>query len=144
MALAISKAKEDLLTRGIQARKDERARLARLTLYKARGELPEVGDMVLVRQPDKEPTDLAKLLCTPEGHEALQQSINEARQALGREQGDSNEEEVLIRLRDSQLREEVPEYRDSSPPVPWVESSDVESDAGSIDSIRGQADFVCF
>ena len=43
------------------------------------------------------------------------------------------------------MKEEVAEYIDSSPPPPeLIDSSDVESAAGSIDSVRGNADFIEF
>jgi hypothetical protein len=37
---------------------------------------------------------------------------------------------------------EVPEYRDSSPPLPVYDDSNVESYVESIDSIQRNADFV--
>ena len=37
---------------------------------------------------------------------------------------------------------EVPEYKDSSPPLPIYDDSDVESYAESIDSIQRNADFI--
>jgi hypothetical protein len=39
----------------------------------------------------------------------------------------------------------VGDYIDSSPPPPdFIDSSDIESDAGSLDSIQQNADFVAF
>ena len=39
----------------------------------------------------------------------------------------------------------VKEYLDSSPPPPeYQDSSDIESDLGSIDSIQRNADFILF
>ena len=41
--------------------------------------------------------------------------------------------------------EDVLDYMDSSPPPPnYIDSSDIESDAGSLDSIQRNADFVRF
>ena len=40
------------------------------------------------------------------------------------------------------MKDEIPDYMDSSPPPPnLIDSSDVESNAGSIDSIAGQGRF---
>jgi hypothetical protein len=61
------------------------------------------------------------------------------------DQGDGDEDDVIIRLEASQQKEEVLDYIDSSPPLPnYVDSSDVESNAGSLDSIQRNADFVQF
>ena len=44
-----------------------------------------------------------------------------------------------------QVKEDVPNYIDSSPPpLNYINSSDVESNAGSIDSIQRNANFVSF
>lgn len=60
----------------------------------------------------------------------------------GQKQEDSNNEVDIIVVREQVL---IPYILDSSPPPPnYVDSPDVESDAGSIDSIRRNADFVKF
>ena len=45
----------------------------------------------------------------------------------------------------TRVKDQVPDYRDSSPLLPnYIDSSDVESCAGSIDSIQRNVDFVSF
>lgn len=98
--------------------------------------------MIPIREPDKEPTTLEQLRCTEEFYPGLVQNIRELKKAL---EGDVDNDDVVFRLGDSQQKEDVPDYLDSSPPPPnLVDSSDVESNAGSIDSIQRNADFVKF
>jgi len=60
----------------------------------------------------------------------------------GQKQEDSDDEVDIIVAREQVV---IPYIPDSSPPPPnYVDSSDVESDAGSIDSICRNADFVKF
>jgi hypothetical protein len=81
-------------------------------------------------------------MCTAEYYPELVQAVREskahlAQYALG--------DDIILRLGDSQEKENVPDYMDSSPPLcNLVESSDVESHASSIDSIQRNADFVAF
>jgi hypothetical protein len=107
--------------------------------------------MFPIREPDKQPTTLEQLKCTEEFYPGLVQNIREIKKELGLldlDQGDgdgNDDDEVVVRLEDSQEKENVPDYIDSSPPPPnLVDSSDVESDAGSLDSIARNADFVAF
>jgi len=52
---------------------------------------------------------------------------------------------VIIRLEASQQKEDVLDYIDSSPlPLNYINSSDIESDTGSLDFIQRNADFVQF
>ena len=49
---------------------------------------------------------------------------------------------MVVRLERSQQKDDIGDYMDSSPPPPaLVDFSDVESHAGSIDSIQRNADF---
>ena len=52
---AINKAKKELTTVGIQARKDERARTNKLREIITRGDLPKPKLLILIREPDKNP-----------------------------------------------------------------------------------------
>ena len=62
---------------------------------------------------------------------------------LVQEDKEGSDEEILISIQ-SIIQEdmEVPEYRDSSPPLLVYDDSDVESYTESIDSIQRNADFV--
>jgi hypothetical protein len=82
------------------------------------------------------------LRCTEEYYPGLVQVIRELEKDIGPQiQGggdrdnDDDDDIVITTLRVKQ-QEDVPDYLDSSPPPPnLVDSSDVESNAGSIDSI---------
>ena len=143
LSLAINKAKKDLKERGIQARKDEKARLRRVKECTQKNELPCPEDLFPVREPDKQPTQIEALMCTAEYYPELVQAIKEAKVQDTLVMGDGDD--VVFRLGDSQDKENVPDYMDSSPPPrDLADSSDVESHAGSIDSILRNADFIAF
>jgi hypothetical protein len=138
-----------LTTQGIQARKDERARLQRLKDCAEIDELPDPVDLIYIREPNKEPTVYEKLKTTEEFYPELVQQIRELEAQFGtdqdQDQGDSDEDDVIIRLEASQRKEDVLDYIDSSlPPPNYIDSSNIESDAGSLDSIQRNADFVQF
>ena len=106
-----------------------------------------------IREPDKNPDVFQALSITPEGHPELLHTIQQLEKALNggleveidiREGG-----EVSIITGDEFRRVERADkgvlYVESSPPRPrYIESSDVESDAGSVDSIRRNTNFVAF
>jgi len=95
------------------------------------------------REPDKNPTQLEQVRCTEEYYPELVQQVRE----LERHQKtlQDQEEDVQFRLGPIQERDDVGNCLDSSPPpLNYVDSSDVESNAGSIDSIQRNADFVQF
>jgi hypothetical protein len=77
----------------------------------------------------------------------LVQAVNEAKAQNARTIL-RDDDDVVFRLGDSQEKENIPDYVDSSPPPrnlrSLVDTSDVESDGGSIDSIQRNADFVAF
>jgi hypothetical protein len=101
--------------------------------------LPCPEDLLPVREPDKQPTQIEALMCTAEYYPELVQAVKEAKAQGALGDGD----EVVFRLGDSQEKGNVPDYMDSSPPPrDLADSSDVESHAGSIDSIQRNADFV--
>ena len=80
---AKNKQKNHLLTLGIQARKDNKARIARLQEIKVRNELPVIFEDILpIREPNKEPMVAEMLLITDEGHEDLVQVIKELKQLV--------------------------------------------------------------
>jgi hypothetical protein len=130
---------KNLLALGIQARKDNKARLARLQEIHARNGIPLIEDVTHIREPNKYPTPAKKLLTTDKGWEGLVQVIRELEQLVPLEDQD-NEVEISIQagIIEEEEEEEVPEYRDSSP----LDQSDVESIADLIDSIQNNADFV--
>jgi hypothetical protein len=146
LSQTINKAKKELNSRGIQARKDEKARLQRLLDYEANDELPPLEDLIRIREPDKNPTDLEKIQLTEEFYPGLVQNIRELeKQVVLQIKDDGGDDDVVVILERSQKKEDVPDYLDSSPPPPnLIDSSDVESTAGSMDSIQRNADFVPF
>jgi hypothetical protein len=145
---AIGKQRRKLLADGIQARKDEKARQARVEECEAKGDLPDLDDLIPIRQPDKNPTPTEAYLLTPVAYPGLQTALLEQEALLKhvqREQGVGDGEEVEINIGDVNGDREVPFIPDSTPPLPvYVDSSDVESDAGSIDSIQRNTNFVGF
>jgi hypothetical protein len=124
-----------LLTLGIQARKDNKARLARLHDILARNGLPSIEDITPIREPDKDPTAAEKLLTIDEGHEGLVQVIRELERLVPLVPLEEQDNEVEIStqagIMEEEEEEEVPDYKDSSP----VDQLNVESIADSIDSI---------
>jgi hypothetical protein len=143
LSQAINRARKSLLARGIQARKDEKARLERIRGYEAQNELPPLEDLTPIREPDKHPTELERLSMTKEFYPELLQQVKEAEQYQKMLQDQGNDLEIILGYQ--YPKDEVGDYLDSSPPPPnLVDSSDVESDAGSIDSIQRNADFVAF
>jgi hypothetical protein len=132
--------------RGIQARKDKKARLQKLLDYKAKDELPLPQDLIPIREPDKNPTDLEKMQLTEEFYPGLVQNIRELERQVGPQIKDrDSDDDVAVILEHLQKKEEVLDYLDSSPPPPnLIDSSDIESNAGSIDSIQRNADFIPF
>jgi hypothetical protein len=87
-------------------------------------------------------------LLTPAAYPALQIALLEQEALLKRvqgEQGVGDGEEVEITIGDVNGDKKVLFIPDSSPPPPvYVDSSNVKSDAGLIDSIQRNADFVDF
>jgi hypothetical protein len=83
LSQTINKAKKELNSRGIQARKDEKARLQRLLDYKAKDELLPPKDLIPIREPDKNPTDLEKMQLTEEFYPGLVQNIRELEKQVG-------------------------------------------------------------
>jgi hypothetical protein len=61
----------------IQARKDNKARLACLREVNARNRFPAIEDIILIHEPDKNPTPAKKLLIIDERWEDLVQVIKE-------------------------------------------------------------------
>ena len=145
LAQAINKARNTLKAQGIQARKDNKARLERIRQCELVNEFVPVEDLIPIREPDKNPTAYEKGTCTSEAYPGLVQQIREleAREQHLDRHRDSEPGEVVFRLERSRVRDEVEEYIESSPPPPVLQdSSDVESNAGSLDSIERQADFI--
>jgi hypothetical protein len=72
-----NKQKNHLLALGIQARKDNKARIARLQEVNARNGIPIFEDILPIREPNKDLTAEEKLLTIDEGHAGLVQVIRE-------------------------------------------------------------------
>jgi len=90
---------------------------------------------------------LEQLRCTEEHYPELVQVIRELEKDIGpQNQGDGdrdNDDDIVIITPRVKTQENMPDYLDSSPPPPnSVDSSDIESNAGLIDSIQRNADFV--
>ena len=150
---AVNKAKRKLKEDGIQARKDEQARLQRLADCTANDELPLLKDLTRIREPDKEPNQLELARCTEAYYPELILAIQQIEGVIGSQilakdncDGDSDgDDDIVISTMVTRVKDQVPDYRDSSPPLPnYIDSSDVESCAGSIDSIQRNVDFVSF
>lgn len=149
LVTAINKATNTLHTRGVQARKDEKARKDRLKMYAQRKELPPPEDLIPVRDPEKKPTVLEQAMCS---EEAFPELLLQVREAQAQAKFVEPKEELEIRLGDH-YSEVIGDYTDSEPPEEdWIglkdssdlEREDAESDNGSIDSIAHQADFIEF
>jgi hypothetical protein len=147
---AIGKAKNRLVTLGIRARKDERARLARLAEYKAQDELPPIEDLAPIREPNKNPTAIELARCREDFYPELEQQVREFKNHQEPPHQispqDDDDDDVVITITGTLIVEKdvVGEYIDSSPPLDYQDLSDDESNAGSIDSIPRNADFVSF
>ena len=141
---AKNKARNELKTQGIQARKENRAQLERIRLARLDNSFVDIGEFDPIREPDKNPTPDEAEKCTDKGYPELVLQI----QQLERDQYDSGSDDDSVEFilgPPAPVRERVLGYIDSSPPPPVLhDSSDVESNAGSIDSITRQADFIAF
>lgn len=98
---AKNKARNELKSQGIQAKKDEKAKLARLKEYEAQDELSLPLDLVPFREPNKNPTALEKMQCTDEFYPKLVQQIREPKSHQDQGIGSSD---VVFRLGDSKRR----------------------------------------
>jgi hypothetical protein len=157
LATTVNRAKNQLKDAGIQARKDEKARLARIVEYRLKDELIPVEDMVPIREPDKNPTIIEQARCEEDFYPDLQLVVRQLTASLSNLAPDrlealntfidiDRDEDVVINTTERKhQKERVGEYIDSSPPrLTYPDSSDMESNAGSIDSIQANADFVQF
>jgi hypothetical protein len=112
-------------------------------------ELPDLLDLIPIRQPDKDPTELEKLKLTDEFYPEYILQIQQLKQQLDgllwvHDSGVNNEDWVGISTQKSLVeREFIPgNLLESSPPRDiLIYSSDVES-YQEIDSIADQADFI--
>jgi hypothetical protein len=84
------------VTQGIQARKDEKARLERLKAYTARNEFPPLEDVVPIREPNKSPTEHERLRCTEEYYPELLQQVREAEQYQKMLQDQADDMEIVL------------------------------------------------
>jgi hypothetical protein len=157
LATAVNRAKNQLKDAGIQARKDEKARLARIVEYRLKDELIPVEDMAPIREPDKHPTIIERARCEEDFYPDLQLVVRQLTASLSNLAPDrleapntfidiDGDEDVVINTTERKhQKERVGEYIDSSPPPLIIpDSSDMESNAGSIDSIQANADFIQF
>ena len=122
----MNKARNRLKARGIQARKDNKARLERIRQTQLTGDLVPVEDLLPIREPDKDPTAYEKATCTEEAYPELVQQVREI-EARQYPEGD-DPAEVVFRLGSSGIPDIVEDYLDSSPPPEeLIDSSDKES-----------------
>jgi hypothetical protein len=150
LSQAVNRAKAEIKTQGIQARKDKRAWLARVKNCKDKNKLPAIEDLTPIRQPDKNPTVLESMKITEDFYPVLQLAV----QQLEKEKKDDDilinpalldqdDNNLILQLGDSQEKEEVLDYIDSSLLYPqYIDLSDIESNTGSIDSIQRNTDFI--
>ncbi|KAH9214721.1 hypothetical protein DL95DRAFT_409096 [Leptodontidium sp. 2 PMI_412] len=140
---AIRRHNESLRVIGVQARKENREKKRRVDACRRSSDLPAPEDLIPDREPDKSPNPLEAFKKTPEGHPEYLHIVLQLQKEYNRE---LEGEEVQFRLGDTHPQEGVGiKYIESSPPPPvYVESSNVDSDEGSIDSITRNADFVAF
>jgi hypothetical protein len=68
----VNRAKNQLKDAGIQACKDEKARLARIVEYRLKDELIPVEDMAPIREPDKYPMIIERARCEEDFYPDLQ------------------------------------------------------------------------
>jgi hypothetical protein len=143
---AVNRAKKDLQAKGIQARKEERSRLARIQSYQIQNIVPHPLDLIPIREPDKSPTILEQLRMTEDFYPELQQVVRELEAQLELEVGESiaiDDDDVVIKVGNSQQMDNTQVYRGSSPTHPrWQDTSDSESITSDVDSIRENSDFV--
>lgn len=90
---AINKAKKALTAAGVRARRDEKARLAVLQELKLQEIEPTEAQSTPIRQPDKQPTALEAMQCTPDFYPELVLAIQQLEQSdssIGQEIGVAN------------------------------------------------------
>jgi hypothetical protein len=118
-----------------------------------KGDLLLLELLVLIKEPNKRLTLLKAAKCTKDFYPKLQQVIKELKsqqQPFARLQtpdSDSNSDgDMTIRTEAVTYKKDVVrDYLDSSPLLlNYINSSNVESNAGSIDSIAQNADFIAF
>ncbi|RKF83576.1 hypothetical protein GcM1_157002 [Golovinomyces cichoracearum] len=152
LQIAINKSAQALRVAGVAARKENKEK-KRVAACIARSDISAPTDLLLLREPDKNLTILEAASMTPEGHhEYLHVVLQAEKESNGELEGkligfpELKAGELFIRLGNNYQREDVEvKYIESSPIwETFVESSDVESDAGSIDSISLNADFIAF
>lgn len=102
--------------------------------------------MAPIREPDKNPTPYEQATMTAEAYPHLVLAIQQIESGACDVPTDIDDDnDVQITVFKARVKEEVLGYIDSSPVrlnTVLLDSSDVESDAGSIDSICANADFV--
>ena len=146
LTTTINKARNELIAKGVQAQKDERARKERLQEIAARGDFPDIALLVPIREPDKNPTVIEQTCLLEDFYPELVQQINElkAQQELPSQlvlQADDDNNVIINTTAITYEKDIVEDLLDSSPPPPeYIDSSDAES----IDSICRNADLVRF
>ncbi|EKD21439.1 hypothetical protein MBM_00552 [Drepanopeziza brunnea f. sp. 'multigermtubi' MB_m1] len=143
---AINKHNKLLKEQGIAARRANRAKRDRVQLAIARNSLLAPEDLILDREPDKAPTTIEDARLTREGHLELFYMVLQLEAELKGETKsyiDFPKPDLLIKTNNSRVEQlNHDEFRESSPIEGILqESSDVESNARSIDSIQKNADF---
>jgi hypothetical protein len=148
LATTVNQAKNQLKDAGIQARKDKKARLARIVEYRLKNKLIPVEDMAPIRKPNKYPIIIERARYKEDFYPDLQLVVRQLTASLSNLAPDwleapntfiniDGDEDIVINTTERKhQKERVEEYIDSSPPPLIIpDSSDMESNAGSIDSI---------
>ena len=152
LSVAINKAKGTLKSLGIQARKQEKARLLRIWDCRQKN-LPILEeDLLKIREPDKEPTEIEALKCTAEFYPELVLVIGQIKsQLITRDKAiqDHLDQHEGVAIRLEREEEEIDPVDDLEDPLTDNDDSDIQSvsaisDGSSIDSIMRNADFVEF
>jgi len=144
----VNRAKNQLKDARIQARKDEKARLARIVEYRLKDKLIPVEDMALIREPNKYPTIIEWARYKEDFYPDLQLMVRQLTASLSNLAPDrleapntfiniNGDKDVVINTTEQKhQKERVGEYINSSPPPLIIpDSSDIESNMGSINSI---------
>jgi hypothetical protein len=146
LAQAISKATKALKERGVEARKQERARRNQVQVLKATDQLVSLQLLFPIREPDKNPTPYEQGTMTEEAYPELVLAIKQLENGACNypsDVDDDNDVQVTVfkALAKNQVFEDL---LDSSLARPQrdIISSDVESDTGTTDSICANADFI--
>ncbi|KAG4439985.1 hypothetical protein IFR05_004559, partial [Cadophora sp. M221] len=114
LKLAIRRSTEALRVAGVQARRENRERKKTLDFCMANDTFPAPEDLILIREPDKNPTPLEAVSKTPEGHPKYLHAVLQLEKEFN---GELDGEEILFRIGNTHKEEGLGvKYIESSPP----------------------------